>query len=133
MEPIFRSLGNGLLLATHVLANKKRETQSMPKYKKISRKTTKTTWTGCAEREPSQQAWHGLCMHLLQPLMPVMCSTHMHSFLILSPASDEVAACIINPSSQMKSHVMACFRNCSTCFLRDGGIMHMHNSCARPP
>jgi hypothetical protein len=42
MEPIFRSLGNGLLLATHVLANKKRETQSMPKYKKISRKTTKT-------------------------------------------------------------------------------------------
>ena len=43
MEHIFRSLGNGLLLATHVLANnKKRETKSMPKYKKISRKTTKT-------------------------------------------------------------------------------------------
>ena len=53
---------------------------------------TKTTWTGCAEREPSQQAWHGLCMHLLQPLMPVMCSTHMHSFLTPSQASDEVAA-----------------------------------------
>ena len=46
MENIFRSMGNGLLLATHVLANNKnREIKSMPKYKKISRSFQKFSET----------------------------------------------------------------------------------------